>query len=298
MLPIYSPVEEIQNELFKKKQLKVFIKRDDLIHPFISGNKWRKLKYVIADAHTTNKRHLISFGGPYSNHLLALACAGAMFGFKTSGIVRGDEPRKLNHQLFLCSQFGMNFIFVSRDAYRDKELLYDQYFGTDSDAYFIDEGGAGNLALPGCAELLDELTDHYDHLFLACGTGTTLAGIAMGASHRNLSTQIEGIAVLKGAGFLHTDIQNLIGTEHHYKLHLDYHQGGYAKTNMDYLNWLFKFNKTGLLLDHVYTGKMMYALFDLIKKDYFKPGSNILTIHTGGLTGLLGLNEQSATEQL
>ncbi|MCO4292225.1 pyridoxal-phosphate dependent enzyme [Solitalea sp. MAHUQ-68] len=292
MLPIFSPVEELKNDLFEQKQVKVYIKRDDLIHPFISGNKWRKLKYVLADARDSNKNHLVSFGGAYSNHLLALACAGAKFGFKTTGIIRGDEPRKLNHQLFLCQQFGMDFLFVSRETYRNKPQLFFNNFANDPDAYFIDEGGAGNLALPGCAELLDELPEPYDHIFLACGTGTTLAGLAMGAFQRNLSTKIEGIAVLKGADFLHSDIQQLIGTDPKFTLHLDYHQGGYAKTNTEYLNWLFDFNKTGLLLDHVYTGKMMFALFDLISKDYFKPGSRILTIHTGGLTGLIGLNNE------
>ncbi|UKJ06518.1 1-aminocyclopropane-1-carboxylate deaminase/D-cysteine desulfhydrase [Solitalea lacus] len=289
---IYSPVEELKDDLFDQKQVRVFIKRDDLIHPFISGNKWRKLKYVLADARSLDKTHLVSFGGAYSNHLLALACAGAMFNFKTTGIVRGDEPRILNHQLFLCKQFGMELQFVSREKYRQKEDLYNDRFGNDAQTYFIDEGGAGSLALPGCAEILNELHENYDHIFLACGTGTTLAGIALGAAQQHLTTRIEGVAVLKGADFLYTDIQQLIGSEATYTLHLDYHQGGYAKTNPGYLNWLYSFNKKGLLLDHVYTGKMMYAVFDLIQKDYFKPGSKILTIHTGGLIGLLGLADK------
>lgn len=290
-LPIHSPVESIENPLFEQKKIEVFIKRDDLIHPFISGNKWRKLKYTLTDARSLDKNHLVSFGGAFSNHLLAFAAAGAKFGFKTTGIIRGDEPRELNHQLFLCKQFGMNFIFVSREAYRNKTQLFEEYFGKDEEAYFVNEGGSGPLALPGCAELLDELEDSYDHIFLACGTGSTLAGIAQGAKQRDLETIINGVPVLKGADFLENDIKALIGNDVPFKLHLNFHQGGYAKTNPEYLEWLFNFNKTGLLLDHVYTGKMMKAIFDLTAQDYFNPGSKILTIHTGGLIGLLGLNK-------
>ncbi|AFD07479.1 1-aminocyclopropane-1-carboxylate deaminase/D-cysteine desulfhydrase [Solitalea canadensis] len=290
-LSIHSPVEPIENELFRQKQIEIFIKRDDLIHPFISGNKWRKLKYTLADARSLDKTHLVSFGGAFSNHLLAFASAGAKFGFKTTGIIRGDEPRELNHQLFLCKQFGMNFVFVARDAYRNKELLFEEYFKNDRNAYFVNEGGSGPLALPGCAELLDELHETYDHIFLACGTGSTLAGIAQGAIQRNLKTQINGIPVLKGAHFLENDIKALIGDQVPFTLHFDYHQGGYAKTNPEYLEWLSNFNRTGLLLDHVYTGKMMKAVFDLAENDYFQPNSKILTIHTGGLIGLLGLNK-------
>jgi 1-aminocyclopropane-1-carboxylate deaminase len=290
-LEYVSPEENLRNNLFERKKINVFIKRDDLIHPFISGNKWRKLKYVLADAYSLEKKHIITFGGAYSNHLLATACAGAKFGLKTTGIVRGDKHEQLNNTLFLCDQFGMDLIYIDRERYKNKEAIFEELFGNDSQAYFIPEGGSSPLALPGCGELLNELEDSYDYIFLACGTGTTLAGIAQAVYNKQMKTSVEGIAVLKGADFLENDIRQLIGPDPSFKLHLDYHQGGYAKTNPEYLKWLKAFNSTGLLLDHVYTGKMMKAIFDLAEQNYFAENSKILTIHTGGLIGLLGLNQ-------
>ncbi|SMO76218.1 1-aminocyclopropane-1-carboxylate deaminase/D-cysteine desulfhydrase [Solitalea koreensis] len=290
--PIHSPVEEIKHELFEKKKVHVFIKRDDLIHPFISGNKWRKLKYILADARSLDKNHIVTFGGAFSNHLLATACAGAKFGFKTTGIVRGEKHDRLNNTLFLCEQFGMDLQYVDREEYRRKEEIFEAIFGNDDQAYFIPEGGSSTLAMPGCGELVEELGETFDHIFLACGTGATMAGITQSVHTKKLKTLVEGIAVLKGADFLENDIRKLIGSDPRFKLHTNYHEGGYAKVNAEYLEWLKNFNASGLLLDHVYTGKMMRAVFDLIEHDYFKSGAKILTIHTGGLIGFLGLNQR------
>ena len=197
---IFSPVHQIQDKLFDEQSLKVSIKRDDLIHPIISGNKWRKLKYLLKQAQAENKTHLVTFGGVYSNHLLATAASAAKFGFKSTGFVRGEEVN--NDTLFLCRLHGMHLIFTDRESYRDKQALFDKHFADDPDAFFIDEGGASPLAAQGCSELIDELTEPYDHIICACGTGTTAAGIINGITQHQLKTQFHGVPVLKNGEFL------------------------------------------------------------------------------------------------
>src|ERR1700742_163999 len=167
-LEIFSPVHQIRNKLFDEQGLKLFIKRDDLIHPIISGNKWRKLKYLLKQAQAESKTRLVTFGGAYSNHLLATAAAAAKFGFKSTGIVRGEEVN--NDTLFLCRLHGMDLLFTDRESYRNKPALFKLHFANDTDAFFIDEGGASSLAAKGCSELIDELLEPYDHIFCACGT--------------------------------------------------------------------------------------------------------------------------------
>ncbi len=288
---IFSPVQQIQNDLFDEKGLKVFIKRDDLIHPMISGNKWRKLKYLLREAQAEKKTHLVTFGGAYSNHLLATAAAAARFGFKSTGFVRGEEVN--NDTLFLCRLHGMNLIFADRESYRDKSALFNKYFADDKEAFFIDEGGASALGAKGCSELVDELTEHYEHLFCACGTGTTAAGIINGITKQGLDTQFHGISVLKNGDFLKADINAYLIQPTEFHLHTDYHFGGYAKVTTELIDFIKTFvASTGILIEPVYTGKMLYALFDLAKKGHFKPGSRILAIHTGGMLGLLGMKDK------
>jgi len=287
-LEIYSPVQQIKNKLFDEQGLSVFIKRDDLIHPLISGNKWRKLKYILQKASAENKKHLITFGGAYSNHLLATAAAAAKFGFRSTGIVRGEAVE--NDTLFLCRLHGMNLIFVDREGYRDKQALFNKYFGSGPNAFFIDEGGSSAEGAKGCAELIDELTETYDHIFCACGTGTTAAGIINGLRERGLATAFNAIPVFKNGEFMRTEIDRYLLNPAIYNLHTDYHFGGYAKTNDELIDFIKTFiADTGILIEPVYTGKMLYAIYDLAAKDYFKRGSKILAVHTGGLIGLLGM---------
>lgn len=289
-LSIYSPEEEIFNPLFLKKGVRVFVKRDDMIHPFISGNKWRKLKYSLLDAEKQKKSHLVTFGGAYSNHLLATACAGAKFGFKTTGFVRGEEVK--NEVLGLCQLFGMQLSFTERESYKNKKNIFEKHFSGDSSAYFIDEGGASQLAIQGCAELLDELNTVYDNLFCSAGTGTTVSGIIKGIKEKSLTTQIHVIPVLKGADLLKTEIETNSACDN-FEFHQDYHFGGYAKTDEKLLTFIKSFcAETGILIDPVYTGKMFYALYDLIAKDYFEVGSKLLAIHTGGLAGISGMHDK------
>lgn len=288
---IFSPVQQIDDKLFDELCLKVFIKRDDLIHPIISGNKWRKLKYLLKQARSENKTHLVTFGGSYSNHLLATAAAAAKFGFQSTGFVRGELVN--NDTLFLCRLHGMNLIFTDRQSYRNKPALFGKYFAGDNNAFFIDEGGASATAAKGCSELIDELTTGYDHIFCACGTGTTAAGIINGISASKLSTQFHGIPVLKNGEFLRKDIDNYLQKRTPYHLHTDYHFGGYGKVDDELILFIRQFvASTGILIEPVYTGKMMYAIYDLAAKNYFRRQSRILAIHTGGIWGLLGMKDK------
>ncbi len=290
-LEIYSPVQQIKNKLFDEQGITLHIKRDDLIHPLISGNKWRKLKYILKKASAQNKTHLVTFGGAYSNHLLATAVAAAKFGFNCTGIVRGEEVT--NDTLFLCRLHGMKLLFTDRESYRDKPALFDKYFGDDETAFFIDEGGASAEGAQGCAELVDELTQIYDHIFCACGTGTTAAGIINGLHNHGLNTEFNAVPVFKNGGFMKDEIDKYLIPPAAYQLHTAYDFGGYAKTDDKLISFIKQFvADTGILVEPVYTGKMLYAIYDLAGKGYFKPGNSILAIHTGGLIGLLGMKEK------
>lgn len=290
-LEIFSPVHQIQHPLFDEKGLQIFIKRDDLIHPVISGNKWRKLKYTLLKARAEGKTYLVTFGGAYSNHLMATAAAAARFGFKATGFVRGEEVD--NDTLFMCRLHGMELLFADRDSYRDKPALFHQYYGNNSDTFFIDEGGASAEAALGCSELVDELTETYDHVFCACGTGTTAAGIINGLHRRALPSTFHAVPVLKNGDFMADEIGKYLNHTANYELHTGYHFGGYGKTTPKLIDFVKQFvAHTGILIEPIYTGKMLYALYDLAREDHFAPGSKILAIHSGGIWGLLGMKDR------
>lgn len=291
----HSPVEPVNLPEFAEAGLRVDIKRDDLIHPFISGNKWRKLQFALIDARQNGKNHLVTFGGAWSNHLLATACAGAKFGFQTTAFVRGEPVS--NPVLSLCRVFGMELRFTSRADYRDKQKLYAQAATSLDASYFIDEGGYSPFAVRGCAAIIDELNAPYDHIFCACGTGGTAAGLAQGIADRQLNTQLHGVPVLKDGSFLKDDIAQLVPhlPDTAVQLHTDYHFGGYAKHTDELLRFIARFSSaTGILIEPVYTGKLCYALADLAKRGFFKKGDRILLLHTGGLTGILGKHSELA----
>lgn len=267
------------------------MKRDDLIDPYISGNKWRKLKYILAKAKKENKTHLVTFGGAYSNHLVATAAAASRSGFKSTAFVRGEEVK--NEMLLLCRLFGMKLIFTDRESYRDKFQLFAQHFVNDEQAYFVNEGGASMEATIGCAEIIDELTAPYDHIFCAAGTGTTAAGLLRGIQQHGLDTKLHIIPVLKGASFIQDEIAQYTPVSEHLKIHLNYHFGGYAKTTPELISFMKTFTaKTGLLLDPVYTAKMFYAIQDLAQQGIISKDESGLAIHTGGLMGLFGMKDK------
>nr|WP_276901382.1 pyridoxal-phosphate dependent enzyme [Pedobacter kyonggii] len=284
---IYSPVQKITFAPFNN----LFVKRDDLIDPYISGNKWRKLKYILAKAKAENKTHLVTFGGPYSNHLVATAAAASRSGLTATAFVRGEEVK--NEMLLLCSLFGMKLIFTDRNSYRDKHQLFDQYFASDAQAFFINEGGASVEATIGCAEVIEELAEPYDHIFCAAGTGTTAAGLLKGIQQHNLNTKLHIIPVLKGASFIKDEIAKYTPLSNQLTLHLDYHFRGYAKTTPELIDFIKTFTaQTGLLLDPVYTAKMFYAIQDLQQKGIIGTDEKVLAIHTGGLMGLFGMKDK------
>lgn len=287
----HSPEQELFLPLYAEKQVRVFVKRDDLIHPYISGNKWRKLKYPFSNAFEKKQDKFVTFGGAWSNHLLATACAGATFGFRTYGFVRGEDVN--NPVLALCKLFGMELEFVSRSAYQDKNVLYQTLLTHRHDYVYIAEGGYSSEGAAGCADLITELRRPYNHIFCAAGTGTTVAGLSLGLKNYALSSMLHAVPVLKGGTFITDQVRQLHAPIDQLILHTDYHFGGYAKTDTELLTFIKTFvAKTGILIEPTYTGKLFFALHDLIAKNYFSKGEHILVIHTGGLTGFLGMYEK------
>ncbi len=286
-MQIHSPVQSVNYNTLGQ----IFVKRDDLIDPYISGNKWRKLKYILEDAQADGKNHLVTFGGAYSNHLVATAACAARNKLKSTAFVRGEKIT--NEMIVLCQLFGMQLIFVDRNSYRNKELLFEQHFNDNQQAYFIDEGGASEEAVKGCAEIIAELPVTYDHIFCAAGTGTTATGLLRGINDANLPTALHVIPVLKNGGFIEKEISNYEPNLNKLHLHLDYHFGGYAKTTNELLQFMKSFTaNTGILVDPVYTAKMFFAIYDLMEKSQLKKDTNILAIHTGGLLGIMGMKEK------
>jgi 1-aminocyclopropane-1-carboxylate deaminase len=287
-----TPLTQILNETLERTGVKVFVKRDDLIHPTISGNKWRKLKYSLIDANKADFNALLTFGGAYSNHLAATAAGGKLFGFKTTGIVRGeDHGLSSTPTLQFCRDQGMHLHFVSRQEYKQRHLpdyveaLAEIFPG----AYVIPEGGTTGLALPGMGEMVAEVREQLGcfptHFAVASGTGGTAAGILAAGQ------DVLAFSTLKGGAFLEQEIAQLLsGLQSAGALSLitEYHFGGYAKWTQGLLDFILEFKQQHeIQLEQVYTAKMFYGLFDLISKGHFLPGTTIVAVHTGGLQGLL-----------
>lgn len=267
------------------------MKREDLIHPFVSGNKFRKLKYNLLQANTENQSTLLTFGGAYSNHIAAVAYAGKENGFQTIGIIRGDElADKIasNPTLKFAQECGMQFEFVSREDYRLKTeaTFLEQLENKFGSFYLIPEGGKNALAIKGCEEILTQEDGNFDYVACAIGTGGTISGIINSALPHQ---KILGFPALKG-DFLQDEIRNFVQNDN-WELILDYHFGGYGKVNTVLVDFINRFlEKTKIPLDPVYTGKMVFGIVDLIEKNYFPENATILLIHTGGLQGIQGMN--------
>lgn len=285
--PMHSPVQRLFYEV--PNGIELYIKRDDLIDPLISGNKWRKLKYTLEKAKTANKTKLISFGGAYSNHLLALANTSAKFGFRCIAFVRGDEVQKENEMLSISRLFGMQIIRVSREEYKDKRALYEKYFGADTEAFFIDEGGISEEGSLGCEEIVYELKEEYSDIFLAAGTGCTTAGIINAINKKQLSTNVHSVIVHQGTEEVNSNISKLTLPTKLQSL-VTSHQSPtrYAQHNAELLQFCINFQRnTGILLEPIYTGKAMMKCYEWMNKNEGKP-LKVLFIHTGGLLGNLG----------
>lgn len=279
--------------------VKVFIRREDLIHPFVSGNKFRKLKYNLLQAKKENQHTLLTFGGAYSNHIAATAFAGKENGFQTVGVIRGEELEAKIHEnptLQFAQDCGMKFEFVSRDDYRLKdtanfvEKLREKY----GSFYLVPEGGTNEFAVNGCQEILTKADEDYDFICCAVGTGGTISGLINSSFE---GQKVLGFPVLKGE-FLQKDIRNFAKKDN-FSLINEYHFGGYGKVTselIEFINSFYKKNK--IPLDPIYTGKMVFGVIDLIQKNYFPKNAKILLIHTGGLQGVAGMNLQLKNKKL
>ncbi len=295
-LPIFSPEVEI---LGVSSKYSLTLKREDLIHPYISGNKFRKLKYNIQEAHSLNFKTLLTFGGAFSNHIAATAAVGQMCGFKTIGIIRGEELKDNfahNETLKYAQSCGMILKFVTRDEYKLKatESFIENLKQNFEDFYLLPEGGTNSLAVKGCAEIIDESHNNYDYICCSVGTGGTVAGIIEASKPHQ---QIIGFSALKGT-FQSSEIEKYTSRTN-YQIIDDYCFGGYAKIDSTLVRFINEFKtKHTIALDPIYTGKMMYGIIDLIEKGFFKENSRILAIHSGGLQGIAGVNSMLKNKNL
>ncbi len=284
------PLQPLTDPVLEARGVSLAVLRTDLIHPVISGNKWYKLKYNLAEARRRGHDTLLSFGGAYSNHLHALAGAGAEYGFKTIGVIRGEERLPLNPTLRFARDQGMRLAYLDRASYRRKhtpEILAQlrEEFG---DCYLVPEGGSNALAVRGCREMVAAIDRPFDVIACACGTGATLAGLITGLDG---GQQALGFAVLKGAAFLQREVRGFLesaghGGLAHWSINLDYHCGGYAKTTPALIEFITRFEtKHRIPLEQVYTGKLLFGLYDLIAQGHFAPGTRLVAVHSGGLQG-------------
>jgi 1-aminocyclopropane-1-carboxylate deaminase len=289
--------QQIFLPILEEKCIDLFIKREDEIHPFVSGNKFRKLKYNLLEARNQHKKTLLTFGGAFSNHIIATAIAGKMNGFSTIGIIRGDElatdfQKTILENLTLqkAHENGMMFEFVSREIYRtktSKEFL-QQITAKFGDFYLVPEGGTNEFAIKGCEEIVTVNDSKFDYICCSVGTGGTISGLINASENYQ---KVIGFPALKG-DFLRAEIEKYT-TKTNWSLQNEYHFGGYAKYNTTLIRFINEFKlKTTVLLDPIYTSKMLYGLLEIIKNDGFQKGAKILAIHTGGLQGIQGFNQK------
>lgn len=277
--------------------IQLLMKRDDLIHEHISGNKWRKLKYNLRTAAELSHHTILTFGGTYSNHIAATAFAAQKAGLSTIGVIRGEDDAS-NPTLKFARENGMQLHFVSRKDYRRKADddfmdLLEKQFGR---FFLVPEGGANGLGVRGCAEILPEVEEDFDIVCCAAGTGTTLAGLALTLKENQ---KLIGFPALKGGDYLKDEVgwlareSNLKHGTLNLELITDYHFGGYAKMKAELHDFILRFKeRTGIPLDPIYTGKMMFGIYDLIEKGNFVAGNTVLAVHTGGLQGWKGMQHR------
>lgn len=282
-----TPVQELDEPIARTAGIRLLVKREDLNHPYVSGNKWWKLKHNLSEISAQNKDTILTFGGAYSNHIYATAAAAAECNIKCIGFIRGEERLPLNPTLAAAVNFGMTLQYISREEYRKKkdEAFLSELKEKWGDPYLLPEGGTNELGVLGAKEFgIGLQSTSFDYLCVAVGTGGTIAGLIQATPE---GAEIIGFPAIKGEGALASDIAKLSG-EHtgsaRWRLEKAYHHGGYAKTTPELMAFMGQFERThGFPLDPVYTGKMMYGVFDLLKQGYFPRGSTVLAIHTGGL---------------
>ena len=277
------------------RNIQIWIKREDLLHPEVSGNKYRKLKDNLAFAKAKNHSSILTFGGAYSNHIAATAAAGTMEGLQTIAIIRGEElgmnlaeTLTQNPTLAFAASYGMELHFVSRAEYREKDEAHfrESIKEKFDNPYIVPEGGTNSLAIKGCEEILTEDDEKFDFVCCAVGTGGTVAGLINSAT---ASQNVLAFPALKGA-WIQEEIEKWTEKKD-WKIISDYHFGGYARINKELVSFINNFKQEyDILLDPVYTGKMMFGIFEMVDKGYFPENSRILAVHTGGLQGVAGMN--------
>ncbi|MFE0025675.1 1-aminocyclopropane-1-carboxylate deaminase/D-cysteine desulfhydrase [Amycolatopsis sp. NPDC059021] len=285
-LRLPSPLIEVHDELLSARGVRLYLKRDDLIHPELIGNKWRKLKYNLEEARAESQSTLLTFGGAYSNHIRAVATSGYYFDFDTIGIIRGEEHLPLNEFLASAVNYGMQLVYMDRVTYRRKTNpeVIDSLRSRFGDFYLLPEGGSNALALRGCAELVEEIDIEFDTICCSCGTGGTLAGIASALCEEQRAL---GFSTLKGGSFLFEEVSNLQKSAYghsaaNWSIELDYHFGGFAKRTRELDEFISSFAaRHGVTLDWIYEAKMMFGLLDLIGRGEFERGSTIVAVIAG-----------------
>jgi len=281
-----TPVQELHDPLFEQSGVRVLIKREDINHPYASGNKWWKLKYNLEEALLQKQKTLLTFGGAYSNHIYATAAAAKELGFQSIGIIRGEETLPLNATLHFAAECGMKLHYITRDSYRHKheEQFINELYNQFGDFYRIPEGGTNELAVRGVGEFAQSLGDDFDYLCCAVGTGGTLAGLINGLPDR---IQILGFPVLKSVDYLADEIRKYVYPDKkNWRLVTGYHFGGYAKTTNELLSFIKQVEQLHALpLDFVYTAKVVYGVYQMVRNGDFRMNSKILILHTGGLQG-------------
>jgi 1-aminocyclopropane-1-carboxylate deaminase len=304
MKPIVSvkttPMTQLLSPLFDEHQVEVWMKREDMNHPTVQGNKWHKLKFNLDEAIKQKKEALLTFGGAHSNHIAATAAAAKQSGLKSIGFIRGEElasnPEKWSPTLKLAQRNGMTLHFVSRMDYREKNLpaTVQKLQLEFPQAYIIPEGGSNTLAVQGFKSLMDDIEiqcPDWTHLYTAVGTGATLAGLVSFAKAK-LNRTISGVSVLKNGGYLIPIIEQWTrqisdqNSVNHWQLLTEYHAGGYAKKTPELIQRISDFEKEFKIdLEPIYTGKMVSAFYEDLQNNLIKSGSKIILLHTGGLQG-------------
>jgi 1-aminocyclopropane-1-carboxylate deaminase len=288
-----SPEQVIKPHWANLQNIQISIKRDDLLHPIISGNKWRKLKYALLEASDNKVTHIVSFGGGYSNHLHALGYCCQQLGIRLSTIIRGNYSQNLSPMLRDLLSWGTDIQYVDRVTYQQRDQ--PQYLKTLATKYphalLIPEGGSQQQALKGVAEIIQELTYKYDYILAPVASGGTLAGLVDGLTQSgdSVTCKVLGVAVLKGRGYLEQLVKDLLVDRDRkvdWAITHDYHFGGYAKSNNELRQFCSECQQTSQIpLEPVYSGKLFYALYQLTINGYFPIGSRVLVLHTGGLQG-------------
>jgi 1-aminocyclopropane-1-carboxylate deaminase len=279
-------IQKMQSSLFNG--IDTHVLRLDEIHPIVSGNKWFKLKYYLLEAIAQQKNTVATFGGAFSNHIVATAFACKAMNLKSVGIIRGEQPKQLSSTLQAAKEYGMELHFVSRANFVEKENLKTQF---DSNFYWISEGGYGKMGMQGATNILLQYNqEKFTHIIASCGTGTMLAGLVNAAMPHQ---KVIGISALKGYENIHQAIQQILPADkqqHDFTILHNYHFGGYAKHPATLIDWINELWQTEQLpTDIVYTSKLLYAVKELCNNHYFTSTNQLLIIHSGGLQGNLSL---------